>query len=59
MEAEEKKKEQEEKDGFQLVQVPTQTAPAVKKPDGEAMSMEEAIVELLNGQQELKKAIVG
>jgi hypothetical protein len=53
-------KEQESKpEGFVLTEVPTQLGIAIKSPEGKTMSMEEAIVSLLNGQRELTKAIVG
>lgn len=52
---EEKKPKKEKK--FELVQVATQHAPAIQSPEGELLTIEEAIVEMANDLKEIKKLL--
>jgi len=44
-------------DEYLLVQVPTSHTPAIQTPAGEVMVMENALVEILNKLEEIRKAI--
>ena len=48
----------EEKEVFKLVEVTTQTAPAIQDPQGELMTEAQGIVKLLNDVQELKENLL-
>jgi hypothetical protein len=50
-------KEKIEKDKYELVQVPTGSALAIQKPNGEVISQEQAVVEILNLVKDIAKAI--
>lgn len=51
-------KEQEVKEEeYKLVEVPTNHVLAIQTPEGELLSTEQAIVEILNGQRKLLKAL--
>ena len=47
----------EEKKVFTLVNVPTQHVPAIQTPEGELLTTEQAIVELLNEVTKIKNAV--
>ena len=49
----EKQKENE----WDLVEVPTQHVIAIRSPKGETLSVEQAVVEILNQLEEIKKQI--
>lgn len=49
--------EEKPKDEYVLVEVPTGSALAVQKPDGNVISNEQAVVEILNIVKDIKKAI--
>lgn len=53
METKEQKKENE----YVLVEVPTGSALAIQKPDGELISTELALVEILNKLEKIEKAV--
>lgn len=48
----------EEKSEYQLVNVATQTAPMIQDANGEFLSVEQALVELLNKVDKLVKKLV-
>lgn len=50
--------EKKEKKQFELVEVATEHTQAIQKPNGEIMSVNEAMVEILNKVEEIKKAVV-
>ena len=54
----EEKVEEKEK-VFELVNVPTQHTLAVQTPEGEIISTDQAVVEVLNTVKRLEKAIAG
>ena len=54
---EEEKTKQIETKEYQLVEVPTQYAPAIQTPEGDLISDSQAIVMLLNEVKEIKKLI--
>jgi hypothetical protein len=43
---------------YKLVDVTTQTAPMIQNPEGKVLSIEQALVELLNGINKLVKKLV-
>lgn len=53
----EKEKIEKKIEEYQLVEVPTQMGIAFQSPSGEILTMEQAIIELLNKVDEIKKAI--
>lgn len=53
----EKEKTEKESENYELVQVPTGSALAIQKPNGEVISQEQAIVEILNLVKDIAKAI--
>lgn len=50
----EKEKPKEEL-GYEVVQIPTQTAPAIKTPEGEVISVEQGVALCLNYLKKLEK----
>ena len=44
---------------YEIVEVPTQTSMAIKKPNGEIVDLYSGVVEILNELQEIKKAVIG
>lgn len=52
-----KLEETEDPKEYVLVEVPTNYGLAVQKPDGETMTQEQAIVEILNIVKDIKKAV--
>lgn len=55
--AEEKTKKEEKPSQYQLVNVPTQHAPAIQTPEGEYIGIEQAMVEILNSLDKIIKAV--
>lgn len=53
----EKKEKVEEKSEYQLVQVPTGQALAIQTPEGQVITTEEALVEILNILKEIKSSV--
>lgn len=47
----------EETKGYELVEVPTQMGLAISTPQGEGLSTEQAIVEILNKLDRIEKAV--
>jgi len=54
---EKEKIEEKKSEEYELVQVPTGSALAIKRPDGEVISQEQAIVEILNLVKDIAKII--
>jgi len=54
---EEKKKELKQYKQYELIEVPTQYGLAISRPAGEAMTTEQAIVEILNKLERIEKAV--
>ena len=50
-------KEKEKIEEYQLVEIPTQTGIAFQNPKGEILSMEQAMVEMLNLLSDIKKTL--
>jgi hypothetical protein len=50
-------KEKEKVEDYQLVEVPTQTGIAFQNPKGEILTMEQAIVDILNLLNDIKKTL--
>ncbi len=48
----------EEEKAYKRVEVTTQTAPAIQDKEGKILSMDEAIVEILNRLDKIERAIV-
>jgi len=57
VEEETKKEEKKSEEVFKLVEVTTQTAPAIQTPTGDLISDAQGIVMLLNEVTEIKKLI--
>jgi hypothetical protein len=53
----EEKKETKKEAEYALVEVPTQYGVAIGTPDGNAITTEQALVEILNLLKEIKKAV--
>lgn len=53
----EKEKEKETPDNYVLVEVPTGSALAIQTPEGKVLSQEQAIVEILNIVEEIRKGV--
>jgi hypothetical protein len=45
--------------GYELVQIPTQHVLQIETPSGELITIENAIVELLNSMAQLKRSLIG
>lgn len=43
---------------YELVNVPTQFGTGIKTPEGEVITTEEALVEVLNSMREIRKALM-
>jgi len=54
---EEEKTETKEEPSFKLVEVTTQTAPAIQTPEGDIISEGQGIVMLLNEVKEIRKLV--
>lgn len=55
----EDKKTKEEKKQYEVVQVATETQPAIQTPEGKYLSGEEAMVKILNDIEMLKEKLFG
>lgn len=53
----EEKKEAKEKEQYQVVKIPTEYGLSIQTPDGEILTSELAIVEILNKLDKIEKAV--
>ncbi len=52
-----KEKEEEMKEEYTLVEIPTGSALAIRRPNNEVMTSDQAIVEILNKLEKIEKAV--